>query len=874
MISAINSFKFKHMSLMALMAIVLLSTVLLCASSFAQTEPTTPRSTVEDIIPRIESKPTDDVFKTLPLFGADVFSGAQISNVVNPQLPIPAGYIFGPGDKLRVKYWSPVIPEVTHEVVVGRNGMVSIPDVGDISITGLTMDGVQTRIGGRLKEIIKQPGFSIDLIEPRMLTVLVTGAAKRPGMYTVSALCDMFDIACACGGPTDQGSMRRIELKRADKTVAVLDAYKVIAGGNRSQASAQIQDQDVLFFPTAGPHVALQGEVVRPAIYETIEGMTVADLLDLAGGYKGSAYTKLLRIERFEDGRRVERTLDASAIASNRSHPDNLTLKDGDKLFLENIGDKVYERVSIRGPVSFPGDYAISRTPTIKALVNEAKLRKGAYAERADILRILDDGTPVIVPVQLQAILDGSADDIQLQDTDEVIIYSTDEKSLTPIVTIEGAVKHPASFRMAENMKVSDLIFASGGLLRDAAPDAAHIYRRTGPNDFRVIRVSPTAALNHSTSDDIILQDEDKLVIYRQKDVDYRNDKVSIMGEVQRPGEYKAYDGLTLYDLLLQAGGPIDTAAGTIEVSIPLSGPDKKASVATFTLSEVMNGAHKNDMVAPGTLVSVPKRGDRIPKPWSVELKGQFVQPGTYALLYEGETLGSLLKRAGGFQENADPFGISLTRKREQMLSLATSEQIKMVLDTMDQLLPPIKDTPNASGTGVDIIDMGTMQSPVGGLTGTGTDSKVILVSPRRLATMPTGKRIAFDLEDRNSYIERIGNVRLVDGDIVEVPRKSEVVQVLGAVQSPGPVFYQASLSPKDYLQRAGGGAPDSDMDRAVVIKVSGAVHPFNKVKTIDPGDVIVVASKYRVIQPPRKKTLDEILFQILGAALIVNSFD
>jgi len=126
-------------------------------------------------------------------------------------------------------------------------------------------------------------------------------------------------------------------------------------------------------------------------------------------------------------------------------------------------------------------------------------------------------------------------------------------------------------------------------------------------------------------------------------------------------------------------------------------------------------------------------------------------------------------------------------------------------------------------------------------------------------------------MENRVSYLERLGKVRLVDGDIVEVPRKSQVVQVLGAVQSPGPVFYQAGLSIKDYLNRAGGGSMDADMKRAVIVKVSGIVQPMAHADGIDAGDVIVVPSKYQVVQPPTHHNLENIMLSILGIALVVH---
>lgn len=857
-------------------AIIMLTAGLtFCLSNPAQSQIQPPPAkpvVVEDIIPRVDvSQKTDNNDVILP-FGADLFSGTP-STTINPDQPVPAGYIYGSGDKLRIRYWTPLISEVSIEAVINRNGMVTLPDIGDIYLSGLTQSGLRVKLGERLRETLKNPSFSVDLIEPRKVSILVTGAAKRPGMYTVSAASDLFDVVYACGGPSEQGTMRRIEHKRGSVVVSILDAYQILAGGKREQNDV-LNDQDVIFFPTVGPRVTIKGEVIRPAIYEITDGAKVSEILTLAGGAKASAYTRLLRIERFENGKRIERTLDVKAILEDPKSADNLPLKDGDSLVLENISAKIYERVSIRGQVGFPGDYSTQRTPTVKALITEAKLRKGTYAERADLLRILDDGTPVVVPIPLSQLLDGTVNDITLQDQDEIVIYRSDEKALIPLVSIEGSVKHPATFRMSDGMKVSDLIFAAGGLLRDAAPDVAHLYRQTGPDDTKIIRVSPSLSMKLSVNNDPLLQDSDRLVIYKQKDVSYKSKKVRIVGEVQRPGEFRAYDGLTLYDLLLQAGGATDTAAGSIEVSTPLSAmpTGKRAEVKIYKLDEVINGAHRDDIVNAGTLVSIPKRGDKISEPWRVELKGQFIQPGTYALLYEGETLDSLMKRAGGFAANADPFGISLTRKREQMLSLATSEQIKTVLDTMDQLLPPVKQSvSDKTAEGADLLTTGTPQSTVPSVSTTDTTSMVLLVSPRRLNEMPTGKRIAFDLENRDSYIERLGKVRLTDGDIVEVPKMSDVVQVLGAVQSPGPVFYQDGYSASDYMHRAGGGAPDADISRAVVIKVSGAVQSLKRTKTIDRGDVIVVASKYQIIQPPRKKTFSEVMLDLLGVGLVVR---
>ncbi|MDD3928098.1 MAG: SLBB domain-containing protein, partial [bacterium] len=766
-----------------------------------------------------ESEKTND---NLHPFGYDFFAGlASVSPGTSET--VPADYRLGPGDKLRIRYWTPVINEVSHELAVNRNGVISIPDIGEIQVSGLTQAEFKRRLSDRLREELRDPSSSAELIEPRSLTVFVSGAAARPGRYTVSALSDMFDVICIAGGPSPDGSMREIVLKRRGKTVSVLDTYKLLLDGARD-AGGVLQDGDIIFIPITGPRVAVTGQVIRSALYEVRDGTTVADALRMAGGVKSSAYPRILRLQRVENGRRVERTLDAGALLADSRHADNIAVKGGDILSMEEASDLVTRRVEIRGNVEFPGYYSIARTPTARSLMAEARLLPGTYQARADILRTLEDGTPVIIPLALKKLMDNAADDIPLNDMDQVVVYRTDEKIIVPLISIEGAVKHPASYRLAEGMRISDLLFAAGGLLPEAAGDAAHLYRRTGPDAYRIVRLAPAAIALGQSKDNCVLEDGDRLVVYNQRDIACEPEKVRIIGEVRRPGEYRVYEGLTLYDLILQAGGPTVYAAGTVEAAMSLpdvKGGAARAEIKVLSLNDVTRGAGRDLPVTSGMLVSLPKRSDNSAEPRSVELRGRFRLPGTYALLYDGETLESLMSRAGGFMDDADPFGVSIARRKEQMLSVAGGEQLKAVLESMDRVLPSM-----AAGSGklleggTAVLDREAPLTALSGLALSKTSEKVLLVSPRRLSDHASGNRISIDLENRETYLKRLGQMRLSNGDVVEAPRRSDVVHVLGAVMAPGPVLYQSASSIADYVSRAGGPAADADMERAVIVKV------------------------------------------------------
>ena len=803
-------------------------------------------------------------------FGAGFFPDAPTGFTIAPDAPVPESYRLGKGDKLRIRYWTPAIPEATQEIVINNDGILGIPDIGDIRADGLTRAELRGQVKKLLTEQFKNPSFSVDLLETRTVTIFVTGAARFPGRYAVKAESNLFNVIYGAGGPAPEGSMRRVTLLRRNKVAAVTDIYKFLAEGSHG-TDIVLQDQDVIFFPTAGPRITIKGQVVRPAVYEIEDNSTVRDALTLTGGLRPSAHPRILRLERTEGGRMVEHTLSAADILKDKSHADNIMLRDGDVLYVEEVSNKVYQRVSIRGNVDYPGDYSTLRAPTVRALIEEARIKTGTFRDRADLTRILDDGTPVVVPIPLSRLLAGESPDIALLDQDEVIIYKTDEKTIVPLVTVEGAVKNPATFRKTDGMRASDLIFAAGGMLKDAAPNVAHIYRRTGANSHRLIRISPSKAAG-TNSENPMLCDDDRLVIYKETDVDFKPDKVTIVGEVQRPGEYKACEGMSIYDLIIQAGGPTEMAAGTVEVATPVSDLESKmrANVTIYTLAEAIDGARRDEPVLPGMLLSIPRRENKLTTPMKVELKGQFKRPGVYALLYEGETLKSLMERAGGLSENADPFGISLSRKKDQLISAAAREQLGTVLSTMDQLLPPVSEKPNAmllTASGVESLVAGTTDANLG------MGDALLLVSPRRLKQMPANNRIAFSLEDKESYLKHIGSVRMWDGDVIEVPRQSEVVQVLGAVQSPGPIFYVPGYSTNDYIQRAGGGAPDADFNRAVVISISGDVKPLNRVSAVNPGDVIVMASQHQVIQPPRQRSLFDTITSLLGITWVFRGF-
>src|SRR3954469_18038561 len=108
--------------------------------------------------------------------------------------------------------------------------------------------------------------------------VFVVGDAMVPGSYQVSSAGTMLTALYSAGGPTDNGGLRNIQLRRGGKNVGQLDLYSYLTTGDATR-DARLETGDVLFIPVHGPRVEIVGEVVRPAIYELAPGETLQDLI-------------------------------------------------------------------------------------------------------------------------------------------------------------------------------------------------------------------------------------------------------------------------------------------------------------------------------------------------------------------------------------------------------------------------------------------------------------------------------------------------------------------------------------------------------------------------------------------------------------------
>jgi protein involved in polysaccharide export with SLBB domain len=288
--------------------------------------------------------------QVLPIYGASLFRRVPSTFAPLDMTPVPPDYVIGPGDELRIRVWGQV--SIRADVRVDRSGEVYLPQVGPVHVAGLAFSELDGHLRSAIGRVYRNFDLTADVGQIRAIQVYVSGQARRPGVYTVSSLSTLVDALFASGGPSLQGSMRHIELRRGSAVVTDFDLYNLLTNGDKSK-DMKLQSGDVIFIPPAGAQVAITGSVRVPAIYELRANESLANLLADAGGVSAIAAEARVSIERIEDHRdrhAMEVAYDTSGLAT--------PLADGDLIRVFSIAPVYRKTVTLRGNTTNPGRFA------------------------------------------------------------------------------------------------------------------------------------------------------------------------------------------------------------------------------------------------------------------------------------------------------------------------------------------------------------------------------------------------------------------------------------------------------------------------------------------------------------------------------------
>jgi len=538
-----------------------------------------------------EQMVADSVGRPLSLFGQSLFVQAPSTFSPVDWMQVPSDYIIGPGDELQIKVWGQV--EAGLRVIVDRSGQIYIPQVGNVSVAGVHYGDLEQHLKSEISKIFKNFNVTAAIGRLRSIQVIVVGDARYPGTYTISSLSTLVNAIFASGGPTPQGSLRHIQVRRDGATITDFDFYDLLIKGDKSK-DVRLLPGDVLYIPHVGPLVAIAGSVNSPAIYEMKDNSTLNDLIEFAGDLSTVADTDKITIDRFVD-HRARKTLEFPYDEQSRALP----VEDGDIVRVFSIVPRFEDTVTLRGNVANPGRYPWKSGMRISDLIPnpQALLTRRYWRNRAAIVNgrateyPVQTTTPQSNPNQQLAngttlngtTAPGAPNSAQNPNSPLLLPDAAGSSNLADAIYAESAQNQSASGSSTSGNPSSGTQPPSQpsssnpnnpnpNTVRDIADDVRRyapeinwdyaIIQRVNPIDLssKLLWMSPRKAiLEHDEASNLELQPGDIVTIFSQRDITVpqteRSQYVILEGEVRRPGVYKLETNETLRSVLQRAGG-------------------------------------------------------------------------------------------------------------------------------------------------------------------------------------------------------------------------------------------------------------------------------------------------------------------------------
>ena len=492
----------------------------------------------------------------LERFGYDFFRNPGRNPRV-ADVPVPVGYVIGPGDQINLQLFGNT--NKAYQLVVNRDGVITFPEIGPISVAGLSFESLRREVALRVAKQMIGVRVSVTLGNLRSIRVFVLGDVKRPGLHVVSSFSTAVNVLLASQGVKETGSLRRIEIRRNGRVVSRLDLYDLLLRGD-TRGDMRVRQGDVVFVPPVGDTVAVYGEVNRPAIYEVRGKTTVADLIALAGGRLVTASADGVEVTRVEPTGRSVRTVGWEGVGRE-------DVRNGDIVQVPvKLDDTIHNSVRLSGHVRRSGIYEWTPGMWLTDLLPDTSALKPGVDTRYTLVRrqgrFKDRG--VLFSPSLKAAWGAprTTADLELLPRDEVFVFPqgvTRRHLVDGNVSVLGGVTLPGSYPLVKGMRVSDLIRASGGLGRSADGTEAELARYVEKEGgWKNIEVDLAGVLSGHAAADIRLRGGDELTVKIRSTVERRT--VIVTGRVRFPGRYYIGRGERLSSVLRRVGGLTDNA--------------------------------------------------------------------------------------------------------------------------------------------------------------------------------------------------------------------------------------------------------------------------------------------------------------------------
>jgi protein involved in polysaccharide export with SLBB domain len=804
----------------------------------------------------------------LERFGEDVFINGT-GNLDELPMDLPAGpdYVVGPGDGLTISLTGGISQRL--ERVVDREGRIALPEVGAVEVSGRSMGDVQHLVQTVLRGQFRGVDADVSLSRIRTVRVYVTGDVERPGPYDVSSLSTPLNALYLAGGPTSEGSLRVVLHYRGKQLVQEVDLYDLLLHGVRGDVQ-RLQAGDTIQVPPLKGQVTIEGMVRRPAVYELNGEKDLAEALELAGGVLPSGTLRHIDVERVESHEaRTMLRLDIPETDSDagvNKALEDFTVQDGDKIKITPILPYADKTVYLDGHVSRPGKFAYTDGMKVTDLIKSYKdVLPEPSITHAEIIRLSQpDFAPEVLTFNLGDALAGKDQDLVLKPFDIVRVFGRFDFEDPPVITVTGEVRDPGDHLTNGVAHLRDAVYLAGGTTRDALLTDAQVFRKTSTGELEVINVNLSKALDGDAKDNIALEPKDRVFIHRDLNK-LDPPTVAIEGEVARPGKYPLGNDLTAAGLVRLAGG-FKRGAYKEEADLTRYEVEQGSKVVSdhvlVPIAKAMEGEPDADVrLRDGDVLAIKQLTGWRDVGSMIAVSGEVVHPGTYGI-QEGERLSSIIQRAGGFRNDAYPFGAVF--ERQQIRELEEKNRADL-LDRVQSEAANIKEIPEQSQQ-----DTLAKQAAV----------EQYQTTLQKLQNAPPQGRMVIHISSNlKHWMNTASDVQVRAGDTIYVPKRPSVVLVDGAVYNPTGITFKPGKSAGWYLSQAGGPTGTANKRGVFVIRADGSVAggPSGffgggaESAAMQPGDMVVVPEKIFTISRAWQNTATAA--QIVTAIAISASY-
>ncbi|MBK8608972.1 MAG: SLBB domain-containing protein [Chitinophagaceae bacterium] len=570
----------------------------------------------------VREKTPQSVNKTEDTYGMNLFRSGVVASVTELSTP-PLDYPIGVYDQIIVSLWNGA--EATLDYTVARDGSIFPTSIGKIYLQGLTYENVRSLLTRRFKAFVPpSTNISVSIGQPRTISINVAGEVKNQGPVTISAFTNAFNVIALAGGPTNMANLRAIQIKRNGRVIDELDVYKYLTTGDFGK-HIYLENNDFVILQTVEKKVKAEGKFRRPMFYQLKKDEGMRALLKYSGGLEKDAFSSGVKVYRTQLEKQIIEDVNATVIINptgdKRYENQDFGLVDGDIVKVIAVNPGLFNKIEMKGEISYPGQYQARPGDKLFDLINRAGgITRNTYLPRAYIFRGGGDSTNIKaskVEVNLSDITTNDTSSIynvELYANDQVLLFNANDFADRQYVEIFGEVRKEGKVNKYGGMSLQDLIYLSGGLKQSAEYgrieissvvdiDSAKGMQQPTRTVLKTIRISPNLDLD-SVSASIVLKPYDQIYVRKNPTFELQQ-LILINGMVQYSGPYprlSKFERLSSY--IQRAGGVKENAdlSGAIlyrkKTQYFRENVEKKVAKLTDSLGNIVLDSVKTDISA------------------------------------------------------------------------------------------------------------------------------------------------------------------------------------------------------------------------------------------------------------------------------------